>query len=270
MGCLRAGPLCLDSTWCVRFYLLDGKKERYLRLSIDLGARMSWRLRSAVVLLTFLGTSLLASCTPAGACGVFDFEGTLDDTSTENALPMSLDFDFNPDACGSAATCDTVAWVQMVRNFDFEDLTNLFPSSEKEDRATTDGWYIDRLEDRVWGYYGRNNNGTFAGNVTTGSDTTTATLFDRPKRGDQEPWLDFWWMAVSVPVCLDEDSAVVNNLLGYYFWSWTADESGVMGGPFDALAWESLDVSFGAAVDGWDADAPGLGKNEFPNFVDLT
>jgi hypothetical protein len=225
--------------------------------------------RMALILTLILVSGILGACNPTGRCGTFGFTGSLNDSSTNNGINASVDFDLNPSACGSPATCDLVAWVQIVRTLDLDTFAGLYPSSEKADRATADGWYIDRVAGRIWGYYGRNDDGSFASYVTTGSDTSTATLGDAPSRPESEPWLDIWWMAVSVPVCLDTDSAILNNLAGYYFWSFTVDDRGVVDGPIDAIAWVPQDVSFADAVVLWNAQAPGLGKNTFPSFANL-
>ena len=180
---------------------------------------------------------------------------------------MSLAFDFDPAACGPAAACSLVAYVQIVRTVDMETFTYLYPSSEKQERATDEGWYIDRIANRIWGYYGRNDDGSFASNLDPGSDTEDATLFDVPSRPEAEPWLDIWWQAVSVPVCLDDTSAYSNNLLGYYFWSWWVEADGSIVGIFDWIASEGTHETTIAAVNEWNAQAPGLGKNPFPAFT---
>lgn len=225
--------------------------------------------RLVVMLSILLVWAALSSCTPTSACGSFGFTGSVNDTSTSNGISASVDFDFTPSACGSAATCNLVAFVQIVRTLDLHDATALYPSTEKQDRATADGWYIDRLAGRIWGYYGRNDDGTWASTVTTGSNTTTATLRDSPSRPESEPWLGIWWMAVTVPVCLETSSTVLNNLLGYYFWSWVASDAGAVGDPLDAVAWVPQDQSFADAVTEWNLQAPGLGKNPFPTFVNI-
>lgn len=223
----------------------------------------------ALILTFTLVSGILSACTPTGRCGTFGFTGSVNDSPTNNGITASVDFDLTPVSCGSTATCDLVAWVQIVRTLDLDTFVGLFPSSEKADRATADGWYIDRVAGRVWGYYGRNDDGSFASYVTTGSDTSTATLGDSPSRPESEPWLDIWWMAVSVPVCLDNESAILNNLVGYYFWSWVVDDSGVVSEPIDTIAWVPQDQSFADAVELWNAQAPGLGKNTFPTFTNL-
>jgi hypothetical protein len=222
--------------------------------------------RVGIVLLLVVAAVLFPACDPIEPCGTFDFEGTVDDGAGENSLPMSLAFDFDPAACGPADTCTLVAYVQIVRTVDMEDFTYLYPSSEKEDRATGNGWYIDRVAGKIWGYYGRNDNGSFASNLSPGSDTTDATLFDTPSRPEVEPWLDMFWQAVSVPVCLDGGSSYSDNLLGYYFWSWLVDSAGTATGPLAFTGQEFHHDEVDAAVGEWNAQAPGLGKNQFPAF----
>lgn len=220
-----------------------------------------------VLALTMAGC--ISDCKPLTGCGIFTFTGSKVDTATANGLDMNLSFDFNPADCGSGCTCDPVAYIQIVRTVDQENGTFIFPSSEKEERANPNGWYIDRLEGKIWGYYGRNDDGTFASTLDPGSDTENAVLFDAPSRSESEPWIDIWWQAVSVPVCIQEGSGCKDKLLGYYFWSWQVDPSGVTSDPIHMRAWESHDAEVNSAVEGWNAQAPGLGKNVFPSFSKL-
>jgi hypothetical protein len=208
-------------------------------------------------------------CKPLSACGTFTFTGTKVDTPETNGLDMSLSFAFTPSACGSSCTCNTVCYVQMVRTVDMETMEYIYPSDEKKNRATGNGWYVDRLEGKIWGYYGRNDDGSFAGTLTPGSDTTPAILVDSPSRPEVEPWIHIWWQAVSVPVCIQPGSGCVNKLLGYYFWSWLVDASGKVSDPIHARAWEPLQTEFDSAVSAWNTQAPTLGKNTFPAFTRL-
>ena len=221
----------------------------------------------------FILVLLMASCndlcTRIPKCGNFSFNGTKFDTSSSNGLDMSLGFDFNPGDCGSRCTCNLVCYIQIVRTVDMETFTYVYPSAEKQDRATANGWYIDRLEGKKWGYYGRNDDGSFAGNLIPGSDVNVATLLDGPRRPEDEPWLNIWWQAVSTPVCIQQNSGCENKLLGYYFWSWFASDTGVVNGPIDAIAWQPLEGEVDLAVTRWNAQAPGLGKNNFPAFSRL-
>ena len=208
-------------------------------------------------------------CKSTQLCGSFSFSGTSNDGADLNSLPMSLTFDFNPADCGSRCTCNPVCYIQMVRNYDIDDGNYLYPSTEKQQRATANGWYIDRIPGRIWGYYGRNDNGTFAGNLQPGSESVNTILFDEPSRPDNEPWLNFWWQAVSATVCIQAGSDCKNRLLGYYFWSWRVDAEGHIPAQFNAKAWKNLDQEFQLAVGAWNSQAPTLGKNAFPSLTDL-
>jgi len=226
---------------------------------------MRWKLLALGVI-----ALLLVGCVVIEPCGTFTFNGTEYDTSTSNGVNMDLSFDFDPSVCGSTCTCDPVVYIQVVRTADLETYIYLYPSTEKEDRATGDGWYIDRIAGRVWGYYGRNNDGSFAYYLTPGSEVDPAILEDAPRRPESEPWLGIWWQAVSVPVCIEAGSTCENNLLGHYFWSWLVDDSGVVAGILDWIAGPTLADSVDEAVAEWNAQAPGLGKNTFPTFTRLT
>ena len=228
------------------------------------------RKRQLIVLMVVL---LLAGCericTPVPRCGTFTFTGTKVDTSTQNGVDMNVSFDFNPDGCSSTCTCDPVCYVQIVRTVDMDTSVYIYPTSEKEDRANANGWYIDRIPDRIWGYYGRNDDGSFASTLNPGSETDPTILFDSPRRPEDEPWIDIWWQAVSAPVCIQSGSGCQNNLLGYYFWSWIVEPNGTTSDPIHAVAWENLDDEVDSAVTEWNAQAPGLGKNTFPAFTRL-
>lgn len=228
------------------------------------------QLRHVLLLIPLL---LMASCnqlcTYVPRCGDFTFTGTKVDTTSTNGIDMNLSFDFNPETCGSKCTCNPVAYIQIVRTVDMETYIYIYPSSEKEDRATTSGWYIDRIEGMEWGYYGRNDDGSFASHLDPGSEIDPAILFDSPRRGEEEPWIDIWWQAVSVPVCIQSESSCENRLLGYYFWSWLVDNAGGVSEPIHAIAWTPLENEVDAAVSEWNIQAPGLGKHTFPAFSRL-
>ena len=225
---------------------------------------MKWNLLALGVVLV-----LLAGCAIVEPCGTFEFNGTAVDTSSENGVNMSVSYDFAPGDCESTCTCDPVVYVQIVRTVDWQTFAYLYPSTEKQNRATNEGWYIDRIANRVWGYYGRNDDGSFASYLTPGSDVNLATLQDSPRRPESEPWLGIWWQAVSVPVCIEEGSACENNLLGYYFWSWFVEDTGVVAGVWDWIAGPTLADAVDDAVAEWNPQALALGKNAFPAFTRL-
>jgi hypothetical protein len=213
----------------------------------------------------------LAACTPINPCGTFTFQGTANDTSALNGITMSLGFHFDPAVCNANCTTNTIAYIQMVRTYSLADGTYSYISEEHQARAIAYGWYVDRLSGKAWGYYGRNDDGTFAGNLTPGNNTTNAVLFDAPKRDDS--MRSIWWQAVSAPVSIDGGANSCNNtFLGYYYWSWVVDDAGHVtdGSIIDGVAWKDLHLVMDDAVAAWNAQAPGLGHNAFPAFTKLT
>lgn len=206
---------------------------------------------------------LLMSCgTPTVPCGTFTFTGN----PIANGLDISVSFDFNPGDCGGACTCDTIVYIQIARAYDLNTGNFLAPTTEYTNRMVTgrtpeclNGWMLDRLDGRVWGYYGRNNNGSFAGSLTPGDNATAAVLLDTPSGWPDETMLDF----VTVPVCIDDDAGCFNDLLGYYYW-WFFIASGGSVSFIDKIAVEWHRDAIDESVVEWNSDAPGLGKNVFP------
>jgi hypothetical protein len=131
--------------------------------------------------------------------------------------------------------------------------------------ATQNGWAVDRLFGMAWGYYGRNDNGTFNTNITVGSNTATAILRDRPSGWPTNTWFD----AVSIPVCIDSGASCNNRLLGYYYWLFIVNPDGTTGDPFDEIGVTWMQTAFNKAVVEWNNDAPGLGKHSFPAMSPL-
>jgi hypothetical protein len=212
---------------------------------------------------------LLAACGgPTTPCGAFTFTGA---PHANRGIDMTLDFSFNPATCTApACTCNTIAYVQIVRIIDTTTGNFLSPNSDQTNRivtgraqATLNGWAVDRLMNKNWGYYGRNNDGTFATTLTPGSNAVVATLRDSPSGWPNRSWFD----AVSVPVCIDAGATCANQLTGFYYWLFAVDSTGVVGNPFHEIGVDWNRDSFDAAVSEWNADAPGLGKNSFPAFT---
>ncbi|HEX5169078.1 MAG TPA: hypothetical protein VFW11_07875 [Cyclobacteriaceae bacterium] len=197
-------------------------------------------------------------------CGTFTFTGS---AHSNRGINAQVDFNFNPSNCSATCTCNTICYVQIVRIIDQNTGAFLAPNTDQQNRIVTgesdsrfNGWAIDRLSGRNWGYYGRNNDGTFASTITTGSNTTTATLRDTPSGWPDNSWFD----AVSVPVCIQAGAPCVDCLLGYYYWLFLVNGSGDATDPVDLVGKTWMRNAFSLSVAEWNDDAPGLGKNSFP------
>jgi hypothetical protein len=214
------------------------------------------------------GVMLAAGCgNPTQPCGTFSFTGSPNGDSGEN---IQTTFAFNPSVCNSNCTTKTIAYIQIVRVIDQDTGEFLAPSTQQQDRIVTgqseavyNGWAVDRIDNRVWGYYARNNDGSFASYLTTGSSTTSAILGDGPYGWCCNTWFD----AVDVPVCIDPSSSCVNNLLGYYYWAFVVDSSGGTGAPFSEIGVDWNQTAVDLSIAQWNATAPGVGKNVFPAFT---
>lgn len=228
-------------------------------------SRVRW---TGIGLVIALLAVAVTSCGPATLpCGTFTFTGS---PHANRGINMTLNFAFDPVACGAPATnATTIAYVQIIRIIDQDTGAFLQPNSDQQNRIVTgqsaslNGWAIDRLSGRVWGYYGRNNDGTFSATLTTGSNTTDAILRDTPSGWPDNSWFD----AVSVPVCLVGDATCQDRLIGYYFWLFIVDSAGVVSGnPLNYVARDWHRDAVDLSVTEWDNDAPGLGNNGFPAF----
>lgn len=213
----------------------------------------------------------LAACGPATVpCGAFTFTGS---SIPNGGINCQVSFAFNPATCSAAACqCNQIAYVQMVRIVDLDTGDHLQPFAEQANRMVTgnptpafNGWAVDRLQGRVWGYYGRNNDGTFASTLTPGSNTTAAVLRDTPSGWSVNNWFD----AVSTPVCIDAKSGCVNRLDGFEYWLFIVKQDGSGSDPFSEIGRQWHRDAFDLAVAEWNADAPGLGKNTFPAMTPL-
>jgi hypothetical protein len=226
-------------------------------------------LLSVIFLITF--GILLSSCERIQPCGNFTFTGNTFANGSSNGLNMNLSFAFDPAACGKPA-CDApkICYIQMVRTYDFDEGTFSYISEEHQARAIEYGWYIDRLTGKKWGYYGRNDDGSFASTLSPGNNNTPAVLFDSPSRPSSMAGI--WWQAVSASVSIDAgNSSCNNNLLGYYYWSWIVNQDGTISDDniIQLVARENLHLVLDAAISAWNTQAPSLAHNTYPGFNKL-
>jgi hypothetical protein len=227
-------------------------------------------MRKTVAILTAAVIVLSSACgDPTFPCGTFTFTGT---GTTDSGANVFVHFDFDPATCGATCTCNSVVYIQIVRVIDRDTGDFLAPGPEQQNRivtgdpsATQNGWAVDRFDGRTWGYYGRNNDGTFA-LVIPGSNTTDARLEDGPHGWGGGVMFD----AVSVPVCIDAAATCNNSLLGDYYWLFFTEPAGTLTmDPFHEVGVTWMQDAFDKAVIEWNNDAPGLGKTSLPAMTRL-
>jgi hypothetical protein len=179
--------------------------------------------------------AVLVGCAATLECGAWNFNGAI----SGNSLPLSSAFTFNPATCGKSCSADIDAMIQMVRVYDATDQMFLAGDGESTEWADANGWMIDQQPLLGWaeGYYGLNNDGTTFDPVynTVGSSGTPNTLYDDPGGWGPNTYFD----AVDVAVCFKSDNCQ-NRILGYYFWSFFDDSSGVAHEFITAPAWQDL------------------------------
>jgi hypothetical protein len=211
----------------------------------------------------------LSGCgNPTQPCGTFTFTGS---PTTNRGVNVTVNFNFNPATCGATCTNNTIVYIQIVRIIDQDTGAFLAPNSDQANRivtgdpdATQNGWAVDRLAGRNWGYYGRNNDGSFASTLTPGSNTAAAVLRDTPSGWPDNSWFD----AVSTAVCID--SRTCNNTLdGYYYWLFIVGTGGTTQAPFNEVGVDWMQDALDKSVIEWNNDAPGLSKNSFPAMTRL-
>jgi hypothetical protein len=205
---------------------------------------------------------------PTQPCGTFTFTGS---PTTNRGVNVTVNFTFNPATCGATCTNNKIVYIQIVRIIDRDTGNFLAPNSDQQNRivtgdpdATQNGWAVDRLAGRIWGYYGRNNDGSFASTLTPGSNTTQAVLRDTPSGWPDNSWFD----AVSTAVCID--SSTCNNTLdGYYYWLFVVGTGGTTQAPFNEVGVDWMQDALDKSVIEWNNDAASLSKNSFPAMTRL-
>lgn len=199
-------------------------------------------------------------------CGDFHF-ALLDtiDTDSENGIDSELTFSFTPTRCGDACSCNPLGFIQITRTISMVDDSPKFRSTQQRERATSDGWYIDRRTGNEWGYYGRRDDNSFEASVTSGTHTTPASLRDTPNRPERDDMLGILWEAVTVPVCITGGCEI--KPLGYYYWSWAVTKAGVVQDIQHHLAQMSFIQTVKEAIQKWNSESDEWGTHLFPDSL---
>jgi hypothetical protein len=108
------------------------------------------------------------------------------DGSCRSHYEIEITFTIGEDVC---KCCEEYAFIQIVRITD-KDGNVVYPNEEQEERATDDGWAIDRLSGKEKPYYGMNDDGSMSDGNQVGDPNAEppqpAKMYDDPKgfRGD--------------------------------------------------------------------------------------
>jgi len=223
------------------------KKDQ--QVSFQLPRNFSWISILFIALLTGCN-----GCKKTTECGTWVFNGTASGSGRGSDFNVSSAFTFHPDSCGKACTCDTDCIIQMVVVINMDDWSYEYASDQTgaPARATAEGWAIDQIDGWAYAYYGINNDGTFDnGYNNAGSNGVATTLFDDP-----QGWpANTLFYALDVTTCY-KSAGCQNSILGYYFWSWSIDNTGKPSAFITAPAWKDLDLEFQKAATGWNNWAP--------------
>jgi hypothetical protein len=147
------------------------------------------------------------------------------------------------------------------------------PSGDQEDRMIKgnanpafNGWAIDRVDDQVWAFYGRNNDGSFDDlahdptrgslwHIQIGSNTTNAVIRD----AIHDERAKYRVEVVTVPVCIDPNSSCNQKILGYFGYSFIRTENADFINPATAFTYKWMVDAFDLAVAEWNKQD---GKNK--------
>src|SRR5262245_32939407 len=132
----------------------------------------------AVSVLLAVPGMLVACGAPSTPCGRF----SLSHSPRDQGIRVTVTFTVDSTACGGTPiSTDRVVFIQMIRiqqmaTGRFWGTGGLAGINDEQDGRTVtgqadarfNGWAIDRDYGRRWGYYGRNDDGTYAATVTPG------------------------------------------------------------------------------------------------------
>ena len=161
-----------------------------------------------------------------------------------------VDITFTPDA--AKVDCADIAFVQAVKFSDRATHQSVETIPNYVQRRTAAGWTLDRIEQRSYGWYGYNNDGTPGGNVTPGKSNplTPARLHDTPS--DVRPNSTFEFETCAI--CRSGPHA--NQLFGAFHWGFDVDAANHLTSRATRDANEPS-AEFNASVKQWNIQAAG-------------
>ncbi len=162
--------------------------------------------------------------------------------------------------------CDEIAFVQTTRGTDTTTGKHEEARDNFKNRMTSDGWTIDRVDRRKYGWYGYDNDDTASG-ITPGKaapgSLVDAVLFDAPGFSRVNWRREFEACAI----CKKGKDAL--NVYGCLTWGYEADKDGKLTSLKVGVT-DGPSKAFTAAVDAWNDQAKGpADKRNHPDQVQL-
>lgn len=187
-------------------------------------------------------------------CGRFEFTSSVDQNSTGVAGLFQLDFYHEPSKCASPCTCEKIWFIQILRPIDVNTGEIIQPHPAQQDRMVKDadpamnGWAVDRIERRKFGYYGMKDDGTLDAPLKSGesmefgSSTSPARMHDTIARGQLWKGKTVLVQGITIAVCIDETSACKYHVLGMDHWDMNFYDDGRVDAPqhHAAADWETF------------------------------
>jgi hypothetical protein len=197
---------------------------------------------------------------PSGKKGTWSISQNNTDGATYQSV-VGLKFDPDP----AVVNCDEIAFVQNFRVIDSGG-ASVDPRSNFQNRITSTGWTIDRLDQRKYGWYGFNNDGNPSGTVTpgkTGPPKKAAEMSDKPGASIASVEWDFETCAI----CKGGTDA--STVYSCYTWGFDVDGSNKLTSRANTEL-VAPSAEFTDAVDKWNAQAAGdAAKRNDPNQQSL-
>jgi hypothetical protein len=161
-----------------------------------------------------------APVTETEAMGKFKVDQT-NNSASKAGDPYSSDIKvtFSPNA--KKVNSSEIAFVQNVRVIDKKTNKSVDPRDNFKNRKTKDEYTIDRLDDKKFGWYGYNNDGTTGSTISPGSAPTPlkdAVLTDKPQWNIPDTSWDFETSAIA------KSGTDAGKVYGAVTWGFAVDK----------------------------------------------
>ncbi len=176
------------------------------------------------------------------------------DNHLVNGAILNLEAQILPGAAPAGTCYGIIQVVRLQKIIGPNEFQNLYGSIERKARATSTGWYVDRIDDAGTPFFGLEAGGTIGiqsmnpATIKIGYvDSISTQIMDRADRREISKYLGVRWEAIAATVSLTDRS----KDMGHYYWSWTVDNDGNVIGLQDEYANSELVDEFERALAKW-------------------